>query len=93
MRSGKCPKCESDEVYLLQSSWTIKNHITISWKNEALLDFYICDECGYTENYISKRYNTNISEELPRVADIKRKNDELRARENKPKDDDYYFEE
>ena len=36
MRSGKCPKCESDEIYVRKPSWYAKNTIVIDRKKQRL---------------------------------------------------------
>ena len=59
MRSGTCPKCESNEVYSgehlhsftkMGSNWA--NTIPITAFLNAPLDNYVCVNCGYVESYI-----------------------------------------
>ena len=51
----KCPKCDSDAVLEIIGS-NLNQHTKIpltkwSMKN-AVLDRYICTDCGYTEEYV-----------------------------------------
>jgi hypothetical protein len=77
MKSGVCSKCESDEIYLRKLDWHTKNTLGITWNGTTPLETYICGECGYFENYIVEEFDiSRIKIELPRVDDMKRKNDE-----------------
>jgi predicted nucleic-acid-binding Zn-ribbon protein len=94
MRSGKCPKCDSREVYIRNPNWYVKNAIVIDREKVAPCVVYICVECGYTESYLSERSDLRqVRQELPSVDDMKRKNDQSRAKKNEEQDDDYFFEE
>ncbi len=56
MKSGVCPKCGSDEVYSGPSSSLLSkryNIIPITIWSYTVLDYYVCVNCGYVENYIS----------------------------------------
>jgi predicted nucleic-acid-binding Zn-ribbon protein len=54
MKSGRCPKCSSDNVYMrkdgLQESFTIV--LGFANTKQARTDDYICLNCGYFERYI-----------------------------------------
>lgn len=58
MRSGICPKCESDRVYSgaslpLKKGPFGSNSIPVSLTSIAALDNYVCVACGYVESYVS----------------------------------------
>ena len=85
MKSGKCPKCGSENIYcsLPQPIIGIGNFILIKWgflKNIfATLIHYVCDDCQYTESYIADdKSMNNIREEWTPMnpPKSKRKNDE-----------------
>ncbi|GIK67350.1 MAG: hypothetical protein BroJett018_51440 [Chloroflexota bacterium] len=54
MKSGKCPKCGSTEVYTkrsgMQSGYTVGMGFANTKHMEA--DDYICMVCGYFEQYL-----------------------------------------
>lgn len=56
----KCPKCNSDAVIEVVGS-KLNQHTKIpltKWSlNNAVLDRYICTECGYTEEYVQLTEN------------------------------------
>ena len=57
MKSGTCPKCQSDKVYsgtevFPKSGPFGCNSIPVSLTSMAALDNYVCAECGYVESYI-----------------------------------------
>lgn len=58
MKSGKCPKCGSDEVYCgsdvqPKSGPFGSNAIPVSLTSIAPLDNYVCKDCGYLERYVA----------------------------------------
>jgi len=59
LRSGICPKCESDKVYSgaslpLKKGPFGSNSIPVSLTSIAALDNYVCVACGYVESYVSE---------------------------------------
>jgi|APSaa5957512535_1039671.scaffolds.fasta_scaffold236880_2 predicted nucleic-acid-binding Zn-ribbon protein len=53
MKNGKCPKCESKEIY--HGEKRRSNGISVmnvSQFTQAWLDNYTCTQCGYVESYI-----------------------------------------
>lgn len=60
MKSGTCPNCGSSDVYA-GTNITFKggrygsNTVPISAWYGAMLDNYVCVNCGYLESYISDR--------------------------------------
>lgn len=55
--SGKCPKCESSEIW---SNQNINKRgerplIMVSGSTRLLLDTYICAKCGFIEEYLSDK--------------------------------------
>jgi len=58
MKSGKCPKCNSTEVYLKENFMNLDgSSIIMSAFVRVSLNHYVCTNCGYVENYISEKYN------------------------------------
>ena len=58
MKSGKCPKCGSNNVFAakdlpLKSGPFGSNSIPISLTSLAALDNYVCTDCGLVEHYIA----------------------------------------
>lgn len=54
LRSGKCPKCSSNEVYTDNKATKRGERMIIpvsSW-TRIFLDSYICISCGYVEEWI-----------------------------------------
>ena len=68
MKTGICPKCNSEDVY---SGATIplkkgpfgSNSIPVGLTSIAALDNYVCGKCGYVESYIGE------TEKLAEIAD------------------------
>ena len=59
MKSGKCPKCDSENVYsgakiFPKSGPFGSNSIPVSLTSIAALDNYVCTECGYLESYVEE---------------------------------------
>ncbi len=78
MKSGVCPKCGSDEVYVnLSSSTVYSNIVPISFFSSTRHDFYVCANCGYIENYIpDEKALRKIAQKWQRVGDLKKKRGE-----------------
>lgn len=57
LKSGKCPKCNSEEVYTdtiyTKSSERMSIHIT-GWVL-MYFDIYICTNCGWFEEFVSEK--------------------------------------
>lgn len=58
MKQGKCPKCDSQEIYsgvdvLPKSGPFGSNSIPVSIVSIAALDNYVCTQCGYLERYVA----------------------------------------
>jgi len=58
VKTGKCPKCSSHEVFSgagvsLKKGPFGSNSIPIGLTSIAALDNFVCVECGYVESYIS----------------------------------------
>ena len=60
MKNGKCPKCNSREVYK-HSGISQRSHLSVSTFKQAKLEDYVCAGCGYLEVYIIK------SEDLKKI--------------------------
>lgn len=61
MKSGKCPKCGSSEVYFGANVFPkigpfASNSIPISITSVAALDNYVCAACGYLESYVAEAF-------------------------------------
>lgn len=83
MKSGKCPKCNSDKVYsgmkvFPKSGPFGSNSIPVSLTSIAALDNYVCVDCGYVESYVE-------ADKLEEIAKKWQKADETPApSEDKP---------
>jgi predicted nucleic-acid-binding Zn-ribbon protein len=58
MKTGKCPKCGSEEIYCakdlpLKGGPFGSNSIPISLTSMAALDNYVCTDCGMVERYVA----------------------------------------
>lgn len=51
MRSGTCPKCNSNNVYFKEYAL---NNVTLDGRGVDYLD-YVCTDCGYFETYITDK--------------------------------------
>ncbi len=51
MKNGKCPKCNSTQVYK-KRTWGHRSYIVTSVFRFAKLTDYVCTDCGFTEAYI-----------------------------------------
>ena len=83
MKTGTCPKCNSDEIFsgagiALKKGPFGSNSIPVGITSIAALDNYVCCECGYVESYIS---------DPKKLAEISRKWDKIDPEETE-KDDD-----
>ena len=54
MKSGKCPKCGSTEIYRGRGH-NQRSAINVSAFKVARVDDFVCTACGLTESYISDR--------------------------------------
>lgn len=63
MKSGKCPKCGSNEVYTKHNGFQGHFTIVVGFANVKTPQFddYVCLKCGYYESYIS---NLNDLQEI-----------------------------
>jgi len=77
--SGKCPNCDSDEIY--QRTETNQSHILIisSFRLASVRQF-VCADCGYIEKYVEKRQHLELIRQkwkpVNKKRKRKRKNDE-----------------
>jgi predicted nucleic-acid-binding Zn-ribbon protein len=58
MKDGKCPKCNSTQIYsqegmLLKGGPFGSNSIPVSLTSMAALDNFVCTECGLVESYVA----------------------------------------
>jgi predicted nucleic-acid-binding Zn-ribbon protein len=59
MKNGKCPMCESTEVYMTDSFGTLRarsdrlHFQAMQGSNSAVFNFdvYVCTDCGFTAMY------------------------------------------
>ena len=54
MKSGKCPKCGSNEIYRGRSH-NQRSALNITMFRHARLEDFICASCGLTESYVVER--------------------------------------
>lgn len=56
MKNGRCPKCESCEIYRkregIRTGIGDRIKVSVSWWWSAMLDDYVCANCGYVESYV-----------------------------------------
>lgn len=69
MKSGLCPKCESNEVRVFTNRST-----TLGNTKRVYVDDYCCMNCGYTESFVRNLSLDNIQQSDAKKK--KRKNDE-----------------
>lgn len=80
MKNGTCPKCGSTEVYDDTSKGRLargyRDGLAIDGFSSIPLINYVCTDCGYTENYVQHKEDT---ERLKRKWNrtVKRKNNEV----------------
>jgi len=72
MRNGVCPKCKSTEIYHksdgIRTGIGDRIFVSVSWWSKAMLDNYVCTNCGHVESYIPEARD---------LADIARKWDRV----------------
>jgi len=83
VKTGKCPKCSSHEVFsgagvALKKGPFGSNSIPIGLTSIAALDNLVCVECGYVESYIS---------DPDKLAEISRKWDKVDAEDIEKEED------
>ncbi len=54
MKSGKCPKCGSSEIYRVHAH-NQRSALNLAMFKYARLDDYVCTSCGYVESYIADK--------------------------------------
>ncbi len=64
MKSGKCPKCGSTEVYLKKDGFQRSLTVVLGFGDMRMARFedYLCMNCGFTESYIT---NLNDMKDVP----------------------------
>jgi predicted Zn-ribbon and HTH transcriptional regulator len=61
MKRGKCPKCESSQIYSRhagiqpEGAWLMQDSTWggMSVNKSVSIDTYLCIRCGFIENYLS----------------------------------------
>jgi predicted nucleic-acid-binding Zn-ribbon protein len=53
MKTGKCPKCNSRDIYK-KSTYSQRSNLSVSTFKQARLEDYVCTKCGYIETYVLK---------------------------------------
>jgi len=67
MKTGKCPKCNSREIYK-NTSISQRSNLTVNFFKQVKLTDYVCPQCGYTEVYVKKNEDLKkIREKWQRV--------------------------
>lgn len=59
MKNGTCPLCGAKEIYSGasvkgKSGMDFSNTIPVSALHAAVLDNYVCGQCGYVQSFIAK---------------------------------------
>jgi predicted nucleic-acid-binding Zn-ribbon protein len=71
MKSGKCPKCSSSEIYRGRAH-NQRSALNISVFKNARLEDFVCAGCGFVESYIiDKAKLDDIRRSWTRVAQEK----------------------
>lgn len=52
LKSGKCPQCESSEVYAYSEFRTGRMELAVSGMKRFYLSTYLCINCGHFAEYI-----------------------------------------
>ncbi len=63
MKSGRCPKCESSDVHVVDGNRFEPGIPLGGFSSGAFLNAYVCVKCGYVEMYVEDK------EDLPKIAD------------------------
>jgi predicted nucleic-acid-binding Zn-ribbon protein len=61
-KSGRCPKCNSNEVYTSKDkrNFSHRSYLILSAFSVGVpLDTYVCVTCGYVEDYLSEKNSNN----------------------------------
>ena len=70
MKSGKCPKCESQEVHIVSSLRTDLAIPLSLLSGSAPINLYVCVRCGYVEIYVHDMTDLpEIAAKWPKVTD------------------------
>lgn len=76
MKSGKCPKCDHNQIHIKQTS-NIHFTFPISMFKSVHPIVYVCTKCGYTELYTDSKDLGKIREKWKQINPLrKRKNDD-----------------
>ena len=51
MKSGVCPKCNKNNVHVVEKTAT-EVAIGLGWTNTAFLNYYVYTDCGYVELFV-----------------------------------------
>jgi predicted nucleic-acid-binding Zn-ribbon protein len=83
VKTGKCPKCSSHEIFsgagiALKKGPFGSNSIPIGLTSIAALDNLVCAECGYVESFVS---------DSDKLAEIARKWDKIDLEDVKNEDE------
>jgi predicted nucleic-acid-binding Zn-ribbon protein len=71
MKSGKCPKCGSGEIYRGRAH-NQRSALNISAFKNARLEDFVCNGCGFVESYVIDKANLDdIRRTWTRVAQKK----------------------
>lgn len=52
MKSGECPKCKSNNIYLGKFPGGYRSVLVLAFDSSIRLKDYICISCGYVESYL-----------------------------------------
>jgi len=67
MKSGKCPKCNSREIYK-HTSKSGHSNLEVTMFKQAKSQDYVCAACGYKETYVMNNEDLKkIKEKWERV--------------------------
>ena len=72
LKSGRCPKCNSDEVYTSKNKKKFghRSYLIVSpFSVNIALDTYVCAACGYVEDYLNEKIINNNSKHIKKLKD------------------------
>lgn len=52
MKSGKCPKCNSANVYRRNFPGGYRSALVLAFGSGVRLEDLVCSQCGYVESYL-----------------------------------------
>ena len=69
MKSGKCPKCGSTDIYSNKDKFKKGYHSIIDFAalKNIMSETFICGNCGFVEDYTMKKYLEKIKSKWTKI--------------------------